>query len=82
MSILSWIIIGGLAGWLASRLTHNRHMGLLGHVALGVLGAFVGGYLFSFFGQTGFTGFNLYSFFVATIGAAVILTLARILFGR
>ncbi len=79
--ILIWIIIGGLAGWLASVLVRGSGMGILMDVVVGVVGAFLGGLIVELIGGTGFTGFNLWSFFVAFIGAAVLLLIVRLVTG-
>lgn len=74
MSILAWIIIGGIAGWLASLVMKtDGSQGILMNIIVGIVGAFVGGFIFSFFGAAGVTGFNLYSLIVATLGAIVLL---------
>lgn len=74
MGILSWIVLGGLAGWLASIITSkNNSMGLILNVVVGIVGAMIGGFIFSVIGSTGVTGFNLWSFFVAFVGAVVLL---------
>ncbi|KNZ43179.1 GlsB/YeaQ/YmgE family stress response membrane protein [Acetobacterium bakii] len=74
MGIIAWIVLGGLAGWLASIITkNNASMGLIKNIVVGILGAMIGGFVFSFFGGTGVTGFNLWSIFVAFIGAAILL---------
>lgn len=78
MNILIWIIFGAIAGWIASSLMESSH-GLVEDIILGVIGAFVGGYVMNFFGQGGVTGFNLYSFVVAIIGAALLIFLGRLL---
>ena len=72
MSILVWIIFGAIAGWLAHLLT-GRGGGLITNIIVGIVGAFIGGFLMSFMGGGGVTGFNLYSFFVAVLGAVVLL---------
>ncbi|AHB40276.1 MAG: transglycosylase-associated protein [uncultured bacterium] len=82
MGILLWIIFGGLAGWIASILMKtDRNQGTLLDILLGVVGAVVGGYLMNMLGQSGVTGFNLYSFFVAIIGAVVLIALGRLIRG-
>lgn len=76
MNIIMWIIMGALAGWLASIITsRNDSMGALGNIAIGILGAFLGGWLMSMFGQGGadLGSFNLYSLLVATGGAVLLL---------
>lgn len=80
--IVTWIVVGGLAGWVASMITGtNASQGLVGNIVAGVIGAFVGGFLVELLGGTGFTGFNLWSFIVALIGAVVVLFVWRALTG-
>ena len=80
MGILSWIIIGALAGWIASMITgKNREMGAGSNILVGIIGAFIGGFIMNYFGRTGYTGFNLWSFLVA-LGGSVILLLILNLF--
>jgi uncharacterized membrane protein YeaQ/YmgE (transglycosylase-associated protein family) len=76
MSILWWIIIGGLAGWIASALMGERQ-GCVMDVVVGVVGALLGGALFSWLGGVGFTGFNFWSLVVAVVGAALFIALLR-----
>jgi uncharacterized membrane protein YeaQ/YmgE (transglycosylase-associated protein family) len=78
MSILAWIVIGGLAGWLASVLVRGGGLGLIGDIVVGIVGALLGGFLVSLLGGSGFTGFNLWSFVVALIGAVVLLLIVRL----
>jgi uncharacterized membrane protein YeaQ/YmgE (transglycosylase-associated protein family) len=79
MGVFSWIILGGLAGWLASILTkNNNNMGLIKNIVVGILGAMLGGFVFDFFGSTGVTGFNLWSIFVAFVGAAILLIIINL----
>lgn len=74
MGILSWIVIGGIAGWLASMLTgHDRKMGIGTNIIVGILGGFIGGFLFNILGGVGVTGFNLWSLLVAFVGSVVLL---------
>jgi len=74
MGILLWIIFGALAGWIASMIMNtDAEQGAVMNIAVGVVGALIGGFLFNTFGQTGVTGFNLYSLFVAIMGAIVLL---------
>ena len=73
MSILAWIILGVIAGFVGSKIVNRTGEGLIRDLALGIVGAIVGGWIFSFFGQTGVTGLNLYSLLVAVIGAVVAL---------
>jgi uncharacterized membrane protein YeaQ/YmgE (transglycosylase-associated protein family) len=72
MNILVWIIFGALAGWVAHLLT-GRGGGLIFNIIVGIVGAFIGGFIMSILGGGGVTGFNLYSFFVAVLGAVVLL---------
>jgi uncharacterized membrane protein YeaQ/YmgE (transglycosylase-associated protein family) len=78
MGIVLWIIFGAIAGWAASVImkTNNRQ-GALMDIILGVVGAVVGGFLMGLVGQSGVTGFNLYSLAVAIIGAVVLIFLGR-----
>jgi uncharacterized membrane protein YeaQ/YmgE (transglycosylase-associated protein family) len=75
MSIIAWIILGLIAGFIASKIVNKEGEGLLLDIVLGIVGAIVGGWLFSFFGAAGVTGFNLYSVIVAIIGAIVVLVI-------
>ena len=75
MSIIGWLILGLIAGFIASRIVNKAGEGLILDIVLGIIGAFVGGYLFSVFGAEGVTGFNIYSMFVAIIGAIVVLVI-------
>jgi uncharacterized membrane protein YeaQ/YmgE (transglycosylase-associated protein family) len=74
LGILGWVIIGGIAGWLASRITgtHSRQ-GCLLDIVVGIVGAFIGGAIFSVLGGVGVTGFNAWSLLVATVGAVILL---------
>ncbi len=82
MSIIGWLILGLVAGFVASKLVNKQGDGLILDVALGIVGAFAGGLVFSLFGASGVTGFNLYSMLVAIVGAVVVLVLYHALFGR
>lgn len=82
MSIIAWIILGTIAGFIASKLVTGQGAGLVLDLALGIVGAIVGGFLFGQFGSSGVTGFNLYSMFVALIGAVVVLAAYHMLFQR
>ena len=74
MNILLWIILGALAGWIASMIMKtNAQQGILGNIVIGVVGAVLGGWAMNFFGQAGVTGFNLYSLLVAVLGAVLLL---------
>lgn len=83
MSFISWLVVGLLAGWIGSMVVNRgRGEGLIMDILLGVVGAFVGGYLFNMFGHSGVTGINLYSIFVAAVGAAVVLFVYHAIFRR
>ncbi len=83
MGWLAWIIIGAIAGWLASIVMKtNQQQGLLMDIVVGIVGAFIGGFLVNQFGSAGVTGFNVWSLFVAFIGAVVLLGLLRLVTGR
>lgn len=83
MGILLWIIFGAIAGWIASVLMKtNSSQGTMTDIILGVVGAVVGGFLMGLVGQPGVTGFNLYSFGVAVIGAVVVIYLGRMMRNR
>ena len=73
MSIIGWIILGLVAEFVASKIVNKEGEGFFLDIILGVVGAIVGGWLFAFFGKAGVTGFNLYSMFVAIVGAIVVL---------
>ncbi|MCB0210488.1 MAG: GlsB/YeaQ/YmgE family stress response membrane protein [Anaerolineae bacterium] len=80
MGILAWIIFGALAGWIASIITgRNNQMGCITNIIVGVIGAFLGGFIMSFIGGSGVNGFNLYSFFVAVLGAVVLLAILGVI---
>jgi uncharacterized membrane protein YeaQ/YmgE (transglycosylase-associated protein family) len=81
--IISWIVVGGLAGWVASIITKtNASQGLLGNIVAGVVGGLVGGFVFGLLGGSGFTGFNLWSFLVALVGAIIVLAIWKAVTGR
>lgn len=77
MGILVWILLGLIAGWVASIITASSH-GLVEDLVLGVVGSFVGGFILNYFGQPGVSGLNLYSIVVAAIGATVLIVLGRL----
>ena len=82
MSFLAWIILGLVAGFIGSKLVNRRGEGVVLDILLGIVGAFVGGWLFSVFGRAGVTGLNLYSMVVAVIGAVVVLVVYHALSRR
>lgn len=78
MQIIAWIILGAVAGWLASLvMSTNEEQGALANILVGIVGAFIGGFLFNLFGAEGVTGFNIYSLIVATIGAIILIWIMR-----
>ncbi len=82
MSILAWLVLGLIAGFIASKIVNHTGSGVLVDIVLGIVGAMVGGWLFVTFGAMPVTGFNLYSVLVAIVGAVVVLFIYHALFGR
>ena len=82
MSIISWIILGLIAGFIGSKIVDSQGQGFWLNIALGIVGALVGGFLFSLFGSTGVTGLNIWSIVVAIVGAVVVLLLYNAVTGR
>ena len=82
MSILAWMVLGLIAGFVASKLVNKTGEGVVMDVALGIIGALAGGWLFNQFGQPGVTGLDLWSLSVAVIGAVVVLVLYHAITGR
>ncbi len=82
MSIIGWLILGLIAGFIASKIVNKTGEGLVLDILLGIVGAIVGGFLFSFFGASPVTGLNIYSMFVAIIGAIVVLFVYHAVTGR
>jgi uncharacterized membrane protein YeaQ/YmgE (transglycosylase-associated protein family) len=82
MSIIGWIILGLIAGFIGSKIVNKTGEGFFLDIVLGIVGAIVGGVIFTAVGATGVTGFNLYSMFVAVVGAIVVLVLYLAIFGR
>lgn len=73
MSFIAWIVLGLIAGFIASKLVNKSGEGMLLDIVLGVVGAVVGGWLFRTFGMPGVTGLNIYSLVVAVVGAGIFL---------
>lgn len=73
MSILAWIVLGLIAGFIGSKLVNKTGEGIALDIVLGIVGAVVGGYLFNMMGSAGVTGLNIYSLFVAVVGAVLVL---------
>jgi uncharacterized membrane protein YeaQ/YmgE (transglycosylase-associated protein family) len=82
MSVLGWILLGLIAGFIGSKIVNREGEGFLLDIVLGIVGAVVGGFLFTALGATGITGFNLYSMFVAVVGAVVLLWVYHAIKGR
>jgi uncharacterized membrane protein YeaQ/YmgE (transglycosylase-associated protein family) len=83
MGWLAWLVVGAVAGWLASLVMKtNRRQGLIMDIIVGIVGAFIGGFLFNQFDTAGVTGFNIWSVFVAFTGAVVLLAVIRLVNGR
>jgi len=74
-AIIAWIVLGLIAGFIASKIVNKTGEGFLLDIGLGIVGAVIGGWLFQSFGQAGITGLNIYSLFVAVIGSVVFLVL-------
>ena len=73
MSILAWLVLGLIAGFIGSKLVNKTGEGLILDIVLGIIGAVAGGFIFNLFGGAGVTGLNLYSLVVAVIGSVVVL---------
>jgi uncharacterized membrane protein YeaQ/YmgE (transglycosylase-associated protein family) len=82
MSFIAWIVLGLIAGFIASKIVNKSGEGMLLDIILGIVGAVVGGYLFQTFGMSGVTGVNLYSILVAVVGAIVFLVIYHAIFRR
>ena len=82
MSIIGWLVLGLIAGFIGSKIVNKSGEGLLLDIILGIVGAMVGGYLFTLVGAAPVTGFNFYSMFVAVVGAIIVLVIYHALMGR
>ncbi len=82
MSIIGWLILGLIAGFIGSKVVNKSGEGMMLDIVLGIVGAVVGGFLFSFFGAAGVTGLNIYSLIVAVIGSIVVLFAYHAITGR
>lgn len=79
MSWIAWIVIGALAGWIASMIMgKNSEMGALANIIVGIIGAFIGGFVLNMIIGVGFTGFNFWSLIVAVVGAVILLWIIRL----
>jgi uncharacterized membrane protein YeaQ/YmgE (transglycosylase-associated protein family) len=82
MSIIGWIVLGLISGFIASKIVNKQGEGIILDIVLGVVGAVVGGYVFSMFGAEGVSGVNIYSMFVAVVGAIIVLVIYHAIAGR
>lgn len=82
MSIIAWIVLGLIAGFIASKIVNKSGEGVLLDIVLGIVGSVVGGWLFSVFGMPGASGLNIYSLLVAVIGAVVFLLVYHAIIAR
>jgi uncharacterized membrane protein YeaQ/YmgE (transglycosylase-associated protein family) len=79
MSIIGWIVLGLIAGFIGSKIVNREGSGIILDIVIGVIGALVGGWLFELVGKAGVTGFNLYSMLVAIVGAVVLLVIYHLI---
>jgi len=78
MNIIGWIIIGGLAGWIASKIMKtDQSMGIMANIIVGIIGAFVGGFVLGLLGGPGVENFSVYSLLVATLGSVILLAIVK-----
>ena len=82
MSIIAWIILGLIAGFIGSKIVNKSGEGLILDIVLGIVGAIVGGFIVSLFGAQGVPGLNIYSLIVAVVGAVVVLFIYHAVVGR
>ena len=74
MGIIAWLVLGALSGWIANRLMgKSSSSGLIDNIIVGIIGSFIGGFVFNFFGAQTITGLNAYRVFVAVVGACILL---------
>ena len=78
MGIISWIILGALAGWIASKMmSTDKSMGAIANIVVGIIGALIGGFVMNFFNRAGVDGINIYSLFVALLGSIILLAIVK-----
>jgi uncharacterized membrane protein YeaQ/YmgE (transglycosylase-associated protein family) len=82
MSIIAWLVLGLIAGFIASKIVNRSGEGIILDIVLGIVGAVVGGWLFATFGAAGITGLNIYSMVVAVVGAIIVLVVYHAIFAR
>ncbi|HEX6462285.1 MAG TPA: GlsB/YeaQ/YmgE family stress response membrane protein [Candidatus Saccharimonadales bacterium] len=80
MNIIGWLIIGGLAGWIASKIMKtDQSMGIMANIIVGIIGAFIGGFVLNVLGGPGVQDFDIYSLLVATLGSIILLAIVKAL---
>lgn len=78
MGFIAWVVLGALAGWIASKIAGtDKQQGFLANVVVGIVGAFIGGFVVNAIGGSGVTGFNLWSLIVAVLGAVILLWILK-----
>ena len=82
MSIIAWLILGLIAGFIGSKIVNKSGEGVLLDIVLGIIGAVVGGYVFTLFGASGVNGLNIYSLLVAVVGSILVLVIYHAIIGR
>lgn len=83
MGIIGWILLGGIAGWIASMIAGtNKGQGIFGNIIVGIIGGLLGGFVFGLFGIDGVTGFNFWSLLVALVGAIIALWIWKMITGK
>ena len=82
MSIIAWLVLGLIAGFIGSKIVNKSGEGVLLDIILGIVGAVVGGYVFTLFGASGVNGLNIYSLLVAVIGSILVLVVYHAIAGR
>lgn len=82
MSIIGWIVLGLISGFIASKIVNNTGAGIITDIVLGIVGAVVGGWVFAQFGYGGVDGFNIWSMFVSVIGAIIVLWIYHLIVGQ
>jgi len=82
MGIIAWLVLGLIAGFIASKVVNKTGEGLIMDIVLGIVGAVVGGWLFTRLGYAGVTGFNIYSMLVAVVGAILVLLIYHMVVRR
>lgn len=81
MNWIGWIVLGGLAGWVANMIMKEEG-GLLKNILLGIVGGVIGGWVVELLGGSGVNGFNIYSFVVALFGAVILIWIGKLIKGK